>query len=95
LAVVVIWTPASVKSDWVRSETERGRRAKKLIPLRVPEVAFDDFPPPFNALHTDRVDDIERLEQSLNNLGVLPAHARTRNERHAYIESLPLIEYRT
>jgi tetratricopeptide (TPR) repeat protein len=90
---VVIWTPASVKSDWVISEAERGRRARKLIPLRVPEVAFDGLPPPFNALHTDLVDDIERLEQSLNNLGVLPAHARTRNERHEYIESLPDEDY--
>jgi tetratricopeptide (TPR) repeat protein len=93
LAVVVIWTPASIKSAWVISEAERGRRAKKLIPLRLPEVSFDELPPPFNTLHTDLVDDLERLEQSLTTLGVLPAHTRTRHRRRKEIETLPDEDY--
>ena len=31
-AVIVIWTDASIKSDWVRSEAGRAQADRKLIP---------------------------------------------------------------
>jgi hypothetical protein len=47
--VVVLWSPASVNSDWVRAEAGEGLRLDKLVP-----VAIDQATPPliFRALHT-------------------------------------------
>ncbi len=47
--VVVIWSEASVKSDWVRDEANEGRERQILVPL-----LFDDVRPPlgFRAAHT-------------------------------------------
>lgn len=52
-AVIVIWTPASVKSTWVRSEAGRAQSDHKLIPLKAAGVTYDEIPPPFNLLHTE------------------------------------------
>jgi hypothetical protein len=35
-AVIVIWTDASIKSDWVRSEAGRAQADRKLIPVKLP-----------------------------------------------------------
>lgn len=40
-AVLVIWSAEAVKSEWVQSEADRGRAARKLVQLRV-----DDAPLP-------------------------------------------------
>ena len=50
-AAVVIWTPASVQSDWVYSEATRAHRRKKLVPVKVADLDVDDIPAPFDALH--------------------------------------------
>jgi hypothetical protein len=71
-AVIVIWTPSSVKSDWAISEADRARSARKLIPLRLPSINYGDIPPPFNQLHTEKVDDLERILKSLTALGAPP-----------------------
>jgi Tfp pilus assembly protein PilF len=72
-AVIVIWTPSSVKSDWVISEADRARAARKLVPLRVPALGPQTIPMPFDTLHTEVVGDIGRLVQSLTVLGVAPS----------------------
>jgi hypothetical protein len=35
-AVITIWTPNSIKSDWVRAEAGAARKEGKLIPLKTP-----------------------------------------------------------
>ncbi len=50
--VIVIWSPSSVKSNWVYAEASRGMRANKLITLRSPNLDVSDIPVPFNTLHT-------------------------------------------
>ncbi len=50
-AAIVIWTPDSVRSDWVYSEASRARARRMLIPVRDEKVTLEDIPPPFDALH--------------------------------------------
>jgi hypothetical protein len=40
--VIVIWTPASIKSDWVRAEAGRAYADRKLIPVKLPELGYLD-----------------------------------------------------
>lgn len=47
--VVVLWSPASVRSEFVRDESARARELKKLLPVRIAEVAL---PLGFGTLHT-------------------------------------------
>ena len=50
-AVIVIWTDASIKSDWVRSEAGRAQAGRKLIPVKLPNLSYKDLPPPFDVLY--------------------------------------------
>ena len=50
--VIVIWTPASVQSQWVISEAQRAAAQNKLIPVRAPDVDIHSIPQPFDTLHT-------------------------------------------
>jgi pimeloyl-ACP methyl ester carboxylesterase len=67
-AVIVIWSANSVKSDWVRSEANRARNRGVLIPVRTPNLAIQDIPPPFDGLHTELVTDWRAIESALNRL---------------------------
>jgi hypothetical protein len=71
-AAIVIWTPTSVRSKFVYDEATRADRANKLIPLRVPQLDLDDIPPPFGALHTEDINQIEKIVEALARLGVVP-----------------------
>jgi hypothetical protein len=48
-AVVVLWSPAAVESEWVRGEGTIGRERGVLIPVMVKRV---NIPVPFNLIHT-------------------------------------------
>ncbi|MGO9460047.1 MAG: toll/interleukin-1 receptor domain-containing protein [Rhodomicrobium sp.] len=67
---IVIWSPASVTSDWVVSEATRAKAQGKLIPVRSADLPHGEIPPPFDVLHTDRVDDLDRIEAAIAKLGV-------------------------
>lgn len=54
-AVVTIWTPNSVKSDWVRAEAGAAKANGKLIPVKTPDVAYADIPLPFGEMHTENI----------------------------------------
>ena len=43
-AVIVIWTPASVQSEFVLDEADHAKREGKLIPVRVPDLDPRDIP---------------------------------------------------
>ena len=70
-AAIVIWTPDSVHSDYVLSEAERARVARKLIQLRTPDLEPDELPPPFDTMHAPLIDDQRAIYGSLAKLGVL------------------------
>ncbi|MGE0022600.1 MAG: toll/interleukin-1 receptor domain-containing protein [Hyphomicrobium sp.] len=54
-AVIVLWTEASVKSDWVRAEAGRAKADAKLIPVKGPGIGYDAIPMPFGEMHTENL----------------------------------------
>jgi hypothetical protein len=65
-AVVVLWSKASVKSDWVIHEANRAREQKKLIPLLLPPVTVIEIPPPFaSVLNIPPHGNLEALKAAL------------------------------
>src|SRR5262245_58309478 len=54
-AVISIWTPTSIKSDWVRAEAVRAKAEGKLIPVKSSDVHYADIPLPFGEMHTENV----------------------------------------
>lgn len=64
-AVITIWTPNSVKSDWVRAEAGRAKAEGKLIPVKTPDVAYADIPLPFGEMHTENVGSTELIRAAV------------------------------
>jgi hypothetical protein len=64
-AVIVIWTDASVKSDWVRSEAGRAQADRKLIPVKLAHLTYKDLPPPFDVLHTENVTEDDKIKAAV------------------------------
>lgn len=60
-AVVVLWTPGSVVSDWVYSEARRAHAQGKLVQLRAADVSIDELPAPFDAFHCPPLKDDDAL----------------------------------
>jgi adenylate cyclase len=71
-AAIVIWTAASVKSDWVCAEASRARARGILIPVRVDDVRSHDIPLPFDSLHTELLSNRPAIDAALAKLGVTP-----------------------
>lgn len=81
-AAIVIWTPESVHSDYVHSEAERARIARKLIQVRTADIEPGDLPPPFDVAHVPLVDDRTEIYAALSKLGIIegydsPAYRKT------------------
>src|SRR5262245_34151851 len=55
-AVIAIWTPNSIRSDWVRAEAGTAKNEGKLIPVKTPDVAYGDIPLPFGEMHTENLE---------------------------------------
>ena len=55
VAVVVVWSPGSVRSDWVYSEARRASDQDKLVQVRTEGVVIDDLPAPFDAREMARL----------------------------------------
>jgi hypothetical protein len=70
-AAIVIWTPRSVKSDYVISEADRARKAGKLIQVRTADLDPGELPPPFDIGHAALIDDRKAIYGALAKLGVL------------------------
>jgi len=51
-AVIVLWSPISVKSDWVRGEAETAHELAKLIPIKIDECKL---PINYRGIHTPEV----------------------------------------
>ena len=76
-AVVVVWTHASVESDWVYSEARRGNQRGALVQVRSDDVTIDDIPAPFDAFHCPVVDDTDALLRSVAALKESPSESST------------------
>lgn len=67
--VIVIWTPTSVKSQWVISEAQRASTKGKLVPLRTCDLDVSAIPQPFDTLHTPTLDEnIQPLTKAGRNM---------------------------
>src|SRR5262245_28545931 len=64
-AVIVIWTDTSIKSDWVRSEAGRAQADRKLIPVKLAHLEYEDLPPPFDVLHTENVGAEDKIKAAV------------------------------
>jgi TIR domain len=64
-AVITIWTPNSIKSDWVRAEAGAAKAQAKLIPVKTPDVAYGDIPLPFGEMHTENVGSTELIRAAV------------------------------
>jgi hypothetical protein len=72
-AVIVIWTPGSVASDFVIDEAEAGKADGKLVTCRLGELRDRDIPFGFRQLHCVDVEDTDAVVAALDGLGVGPA----------------------
>ncbi len=71
-AVVTIWSPPALTSQWVPAEAAMALDQKKLICVRTEDLSASQLPPPFNTMHTPEWRDFEGLFQALVSLGVRP-----------------------
>lgn len=92
-AVLVVWTPASVVSRWVRGEAREGAERGILVPVRFGDA---DLPIDVRALHTTDFDDWGEDPQSpqgqevLRALGTILARARREQSESAKADSVQL-----
>jgi hypothetical protein len=74
-AAIVIWTPQSINSTYVKMEAGIAYAWEKLITVRTPDLPIHDLPDPFRGLHTVLVTDLEQIMIALDELGVRPKGA--------------------
>jgi predicted ATPase/class 3 adenylate cyclase len=68
IAVVVVWTPSSIRSDWVYSEARRGVDQHKLVQVRTRDLTINDLPAPFDAFHCPFLDDTDAVVRAVRSL---------------------------
>jgi hypothetical protein len=71
-AAIVIWTPESVNSQYVKMEAGIAYAWEKLITVRTGDLLVEHIPEPFRGLHADVVTDVDRVMIALGEKGVLP-----------------------
>lgn len=64
-AIIVVWTPASAKSQWVYAEAEIARGLNTVIPVFAGGLNPREAPPPFNTLHMVASSDLDSITSSL------------------------------
>jgi hypothetical protein len=64
-AVIVLWTPTSIKSDFVRAEAGRAKAEGKLIPVKASDVNYSDIPLPFGEMHTEDIGNRELIRAAV------------------------------
>lgn len=67
-AVIVIWSESSVKSQWVRGEAQHAQSQQKLIPTKFAELRETDIPLIFRTLHTEPLEDRDRILRAVERL---------------------------
>jgi hypothetical protein len=74
-AAIVIWTPQSISSPYVKMEAGTAYAWEKLITVRTPDLPIQGIPDPFRGLHTVLVTELEQIMIALDELGVRPKAA--------------------
>jgi TIR domain len=76
-AIVVIWTPESAASDYVKLEAGIGWFRNKLIALRISDLRMEEIPAIFQSIHTIDANDIGGIVSALEHMGVQPSVEKT------------------
>jgi hypothetical protein len=71
-AAIVIWSAASVRSDWVIAEAREAYARGVLIPVRTEDVSVEEIPAPFDELETDLVTNRRSIDRALSRVGLEP-----------------------
>ena len=69
-AVIVIWSPRAVDSEWVYAEAKLAHEMKKLVCVRTPDVPAFDVPMPFNGYNVTTVDERQKIYEALTKFGL-------------------------
>ena len=69
-AVIVIWTPASVQSEFVLDEADHAKQQRKLIPVRVPELDPPGIPLGHRQAQTYLLSERPRILGALQAMGL-------------------------
>ncbi len=69
-AVITVWSPPAIQSEWVYGETKLAHEQKKLICVRQDDVLPTDIPLPFNGYNVTPVSEIEPILDSLRRYGL-------------------------
>ena len=67
--VIVVWSPASVQSDYVIGEATRARQKSMLVPTYIEGLDFDDIPIDLSRLQAVPLEDWKRVRTSLMSHG--------------------------
>lgn len=74
-AVITIWSPPALSSNWVPAESARALEHNKLICIRTEDVDPRKLPTPFHQMHVPLWNDYHGLVQALTGMGVRPSGA--------------------
>lgn len=66
--VIVIWTPASVRSEWVIAEADHAERQSKLLPVRQGSLLPWQIPKPFSNFQTVAIADAARIVHAVEHI---------------------------
>jgi len=82
--VIVIWSPASVKSSWVQAEANLASGQNKLLTVCTSDLDVREVPLPFNMLQTEKIANREKIVAAFAARGLLPRdEARAKMARRA------------
>ena len=65
--VIVIWSPTTAKSDWIKWQASFAHQRGILIPVIVPGMDVGEIPTPFGNLQTELVTDREKIFSTIAN----------------------------
>lgn len=86
-AVIVIWSPESLRSKWVRSEASHGDRQDKLVNTHTADPGVvAGIPKPIDLIHSVSLDNIRAIVGALDRLGV----PRSRGTKSAPLVAMPV-----
>ncbi len=71
-AAIVVWSPESVNSRYVRMEAGIAYAFEKLVTVRTPDLVTTSIPKPFAGFHADLVTDVDKILAALAAKGVTP-----------------------
>ncbi len=86
--VIVIWSASAAKSDFVIDEADAGRRANKLVSLRLPGFKPDAIPLGFRNAHVEVLDQPDRIIAALQDRGANPKQPASLYALKAFAERL-------